>query len=145
MRSDCTATRGDVAQLGEHRVCNARVVGSSPIVSTRKQGIGGFKRGLSLLLSPLSGNDKPATSPLRSGKLRKISATLCHQKGACWSGPNFSLSKRLGPLTGVAPRLYSVSSTWRTCGFRGARLVACFPQISGRYVTALDGRCRPGS
>ena len=25
---------GDVAQLGEHRVCNARVVGSSPIVST---------------------------------------------------------------------------------------------------------------
>ena len=25
---------GDVAQLGEHRVCNAGVVGSSPIIST---------------------------------------------------------------------------------------------------------------
>ncbi len=27
---------GDVAQLGEHRVCNARVRGSSPLISTRK-------------------------------------------------------------------------------------------------------------
>ncbi len=32
--STLAPSRGDVAQLGEHLVCNQGVVGSSPIVST---------------------------------------------------------------------------------------------------------------
>ena len=33
-RADRRAKPGDVAQLGEHRLCKARVTGSSPVIST---------------------------------------------------------------------------------------------------------------
>ncbi len=39
IRHSSFASRGDVAQLGERRVRNAKVVGSSPIVSSSKDPI----------------------------------------------------------------------------------------------------------
>ena len=60
---------GDVAQLGEHRVCNAGVVGSSPIISTTvRRGVsGGAFPGnrVTPLLVPRSSN----VSCLTSGSL----------------------------------------------------------------------------
>ena len=88
-------TAGDVAQLGEHCLCKAGVVGSSPIISTRFCGA-------TRVASPLKKNQPSGPEALKVSRSLKI--WYCLATGIVNQAPTHKLTRvldRVGPTPGM--------------------------------------------